>query len=177
MTAPTLNPQDAFIVVMGVAGTGKSEIGKRLAARIKGCFVEADDLHSADNVERMRQGIPLTDALRIPWLNAVCDQALSSRQRPVIISCSALKRRYRDLLRSRLGSVCIVFLDGSVEMIADRLHARRGHFATSTLLESQLRTLEPPVTEETAIRLDIGLSPEAITEKAVIWLSTVTRSN
>jgi gluconokinase len=177
MTAPTLNPQDAFIVVMGVAGTGKSEIGKRLAARIKGCFVEADDLHSADNVERMRQGIPLTDALRVPWLNAVCDQALLSRQRPVIISCSALKRSYRDLLRSRLGSVCIVFLDGSVEMIAHRLHARRGHFATSSLLESQLRTLEPPVTEEAAIRLDIGLSPDAITENAIIWLSTVTRSN
>lgn len=176
MTAPALSPYGPFIVVMGVAGTGKSEIGKRLAARIKGCFVEADDLHSADNVERMRQGIPLTDALRVPWLNAVCDQALSSRQRPVIVSCSALKRSYRDLLRSRLGSVCFVFLDGSVEMIADRLQARRGHFATSSLLESQLRTLEPPVTDEMAIRLDIALSPETITENSAIWLSTVAGS-
>jgi gluconokinase len=174
MAAPRLNPQDGFIVVMGVAGTGKSEIGKRLAARIKGCFVEADDLHSADNVERMRQGIPLTDALRVPWLNAVCDQALSSQQRPVIIACSALKRSYRDLLRSRLGSVCFVFLDGSVDMIADRLQARSGHFASSSLMESQLRTLEPPVVGETTIQLDIALSPETITDQAVTWLNSVT---
>jgi gluconokinase len=98
---------------MGVAGCGKSEVGLRLALRFGGAFVEADDLHSADNVERMRQDIPLTDALRGPLLNAVCDRALSLRQYPVIISCLALKRSYRDLLRSRLGSVRFVFLDGS----------------------------------------------------------------
>ena len=162
-----------FIVVMGVAGCGKSEIGRRLAARFEGALVEADDLHSADNVERMRQGIPLTDALRAPWLNAVCDRVLSLRQRPVIISCSALKRSYRDLLRSHLGSVHFVFLDGSATMIAQRLQTRSGHFATSSLLESQLLTLEPPELDENSIRLDIGLSPEKITDRATIWLNGV----
>jgi len=176
MEAEKFGPRDDFIVVMGVAGTGKSEIGRRLATRFEGCFVEADDLHSADNVERMRSGVPLTDALRAPWLNAVCDRALSLRQRPVIISCSALKRRYRDLLRSRLGSVCFVFLDGSAVMIAHRLQTRNGHFATSSLLESQLLTLEPPRTDENSIRLDIELSPEAITEKAVNWLNAAAES-
>lgn len=176
MAAIKLAHDHDFIVVMGVAGTGKSEIGSRLAAALNGGFVEADDLHSAENVARMRQGIPLTDALRAPWLNAVCDQALSLGQRPVIISCSALKRSYRDLLRSRLGCVRLVFLDGRAALIAQRLQTRSGHFATSSLLESQLLTLEPPGADENAIRLDIELSPEIITKKAARWLMDVTGS-
>jgi gluconokinase len=173
MAAVQFGSHDDFIVVMGVCGTGKSEIGRRLADRLEGGFVEADDLHSADNVERMRQGIPLTDALRAPWLNAVCDRALSLRQRSVIISCSALKRSYRDRMRSRLGSICFVFLDGSAATIAQRLQTRSGHFVTSSLLESQLLALEPPGGDEKKIRLDITMSLETITDQAFIWLNAV----
>lgn len=159
--------RDGFLVVMGSSGTGKSEIGRRLAASLQCDFVEADELHTAESVEQMRKGIALTDAQRHPWLHTVCDKALSMPNRPAVIACSALKRSYRDLIRARLGAVRFLFLDGSAELIAARLQARRGHFASVALLESQLRTLERPGVEEGAIVLDIALSPEAVTTAAL----------
>ena len=161
---------DGFLVVMGTAGTGKSEIGRRLAASLQRDFVEADELHTAESVEQMRKGIALTDAQRQPWLHAVCDRALSMPNRPAVIACSALKRSYRDLMRARLGAVRFLFLDGPAELIAARLQARRGHFASVALLESQLRTLERPGVEEHAIVLDITLSPEAVITAALAAL-------
>mgnify|MGYP002653511225 CR=1 FL=1 len=111
--------------------------------------IEADGLHSAANVAHMAQGLGLTDEMRWPWLEAVCAAARSESRRPVVIACSALRRVYRDFLRNWLGDsgegeVRFLFLDGPRSLIEDRLRARAGHFATVTLLDSQLATLEPP---------------------------------
>lgn len=174
MTVPNETTHDGFLVVMGTAGTGKSEIGRRLAANLQCAFVEADELHTAENVEQMRKGIALTDVQRQPWLHAICDTALSVSTRPAVIACSALKRSYRDLMRARLGAVRFLFLDGPAELIADRLLSRQGHFASVTLLESQLRTLERPDAEENAIVLDTALSPDDIIAAALAALHLTT---
>jgi gluconokinase len=155
-----------YIVVMGIAGTGKTEIAQRLAKALGASFVEADTFHSAANVERMRNGVGLTDEDRWPWLNAVCDAALAER-RPVVIACSVLKRRYRDLFRQRLGALSILFLHGPVELIAKRLGARKNHFASVTLLESQFQTLEPPGSDENPIALNVEATPETIVGQAL----------
>jgi gluconokinase len=155
-----------FVVVMGIAGTGKTEIAQWLAKAQGASFLEADVFHSAANVERMRNGIGLSDEERWPWLNAVCDAALTE-PRPVIIACSVLKRRYRDLFRHRLGELRLLFLHGTVELIAARLGARKNHFASISLLESQVRTLEPPTADEDAIAIDVAEKPERIVEFAL----------
>ena len=155
-----------FIVVMGVSGCGKSAIAQGLADRFGAPFLEADRLHSAENVELMRQGIGLTDEMRWPWLAAVCDAAMAEPTRPVVIACSALRRIYRDFLRERLVSVRFIFLDGPREVIADRMRLRPGHFATLSLLDSQIATLEPPQEDEGAVRLAITLSPPDIVDAA-----------
>lgn len=165
-----------FIVVMGVAGTGKSEIGRRLAGLLACPFVEADELHSPENIERMRNGHPLTDELRMPWLNAVCDRALATDGTHVVVACSALKRSYRDLLRRRLENVRFLFLYGSPELIATRLAARKGHFATGSLLESQLDTLEKPDDDEETSAFDVALPPDVIADRAMAGLAEATRS-
>lgn len=159
-----------FLVVMGIAGTGKTEIANRLAAALGCTWIEADRLHSAENVELMRQGIGLTDEQRWPWLDAVCEAALAETERPVVIACSALRKRYRDFMRQRLGAVRFLFLDGSTELIEQRLQARKSHFATTSLLASQLATLEAPEDDEKPIRLDIALTPEEIVSNAVAAL-------
>jgi len=133
-------------------------------------------LHSPENIERMRNGHPLTDLLRIPWLNSVCDRALTIDGSHVGIACSALKRGYRDLFRQRLAGVRFLFLHGSPELVAVRLGARTGHFATGSLLESQLATLEVPGDDEGAIWLEITLSPELIAERAAAELFEVAQS-
>lgn len=170
MAVENVITHDGFVVVMGTAGTGKSEIGRRLAASLQCDFVEADEFHTAENAAQMGNGIALTDAQRQPWLHAVCDKALSLPVHPVVVACSALKRSYRDLMRTRLGAVRFVFLDGPAELIAARLQARRGHFVSVALLESQLSTLERPGIEEDAITLDIALPPEDITRAALVAL-------
>lgn len=162
-----------FLVVMGIAGTGKTEIASRLATALGCAWIEADRLHSAENVELMRQGIGLTDEQRWPWLGAVCEAALTESKRPVVIACSALRRRYRDFMRDRLGVVRFLFLDGPTELIEKRLQARKSHFATTSLLVSQLATLEPPEDDEQPIRLNIALTPEEIVSSAVRALSAV----
>src|ERR1051325_4013030 len=126
--------RDAIVVVMGVSGAGKSEVSARLASALQCGWIEGDTLHSAENKERIRRGIPLTDALRWPWLAAICDAAVARKERPLVIACSALKRSYRDFIRARLAPVRFLFLDGPAELIAARLRARTGHFATVELL-------------------------------------------
>ena len=159
-----------FLVVMGIAGTGKTEIASRLAEALDCRWIEADRLHSPENVELMRQGIGLTDEQRWPWLAAVCDAALAAPDRPMVVACSALRRRYRDFMRDRLGAVRFLFLDGPAELIEQRLGARKSHFATTSLLASQLATLEPPQDDENPVRLDIALTPAEIVERAVAAL-------
>jgi gluconokinase len=158
--------RDCIIVVMGVSGAGKSEISGRLASALQCGWIEGDTLHSAENKDRIRRGIPLTDALRWPWLAAICDAAEARSDRPLVIACSALKRRYRDFIRARLTPVRFLFLDGAADLIAARLQARTGHFATVALLQSQLSELEPPAADENALKVDIALSPEEIVQLA-----------
>lgn len=167
MVSGLQRPNDTFLIVMGTAGTGKSEIGRRLAAALGSDFIEADVFHSPENIEKMRAGRGLTDADRKPWLHAVCTAALDCPSRPVVIACSALKRGYRDLIRDRLGEVRLVFLDGSIELIAARLEARQGHFASVPLLDSQLQTLERPGADEAPIVLDIALPLEMLVSTAL----------
>ncbi len=161
-----------YLVVMGIAGTGKTEIGRRLAEALGSAFVEADQFHSQENVERMRRGIGLTDADRWPWLAAVCDAASAETSQPVVIACSTLKRSYRDFLRQRLGAVQLLFLHGARELIKSRLLARKDHFASASLLESQLNTLEPPDAGESAIWLDVAATPDTIVAEAMLALAS-----
>lgn len=159
---------ETFLIVMGTAGTGKSAVGHRLAAALGSDFIEADLFHSPENVQKMREGRGLTDADREPWLHDVCSAALDCPSRPVVIACSALKRRYRDLIRQRLvGEVRLLFLDGTRELISARLSARKGHFASVSLLDSQLDTLERPGIDEAPIVLDIALPLDALVAAAL----------
>ncbi|MGJ7043249.1 carbohydrate kinase (thermoresistant glucokinase family) [Shinella sp. BE166] len=162
--------QAAYILVMGIAGTGKSVIASRLVNSLRGTFVEADAYHSPENVERMRQGIGLTDNDRWPWLTAVAEAAIGAEGRPVIIACSALKRSYRDVLRAKIGAFPILFLTGAPELIGERLADRQNHFASASLLESQLQTLEPPAEDEDVVYLDIRMSPDEIVVFALAQL-------
>jgi gluconokinase len=150
------------VLIMGVCGTGKSSLAARLAAATGGALVEADDFHSDANVEMMASGRPLTDADRWPWLDAVAEGARAAgRTGPVVIACSALKRRYRDRLRVRLGEIALIHLTGEPKLIRDRLEARRDHFMPPALLDSQLAELEPPAPDEAHLMVDAAFAPEA----------------
>jgi gluconokinase len=150
------------VLVMGVCGTGKSSLAARLAAATGGALVEADDFHSAANVALMASGRPLTDADRWPWLDAIAEGATAAgRTGPVVIACSALKRRYRDRLRARLGDIALIYLTGEPALIRGRLEARRDHFMPPALLDSQLAELEEPAPVEAHLPVDAALSPEA----------------
>jgi len=152
-------------VIMGVAGSGKSLIGAKLAAALHIDFVEGDDLHPPENVQRMAAGVPLTDDNRRGWLLRIADRLHDAQRARIglVVSCSALKRIYRDLLRSSgSADVRFVYLAGSRELLAERLAKRRGHFMPASLLESQLATLEEPAPDEDAWVCDIRETPDAI---------------
>jgi gluconokinase len=148
------------VIVMGVTGAGKTTVGNMLAGQLAWTFVDADSFHSAANVDKMRRGIPLDDADRAPWLQAMRDaisQWIQDRGN-VVLACSALKRSYRDELR--VGpEVKVVYLKGSKELISSRLRQRHGHFAGESILAGQFADLEEPTD---AIVVDVGLSPEEI---------------
>lgn len=140
---------------MGVSGCGKSSVGAALSARLGIPYVDGDDLHTSEAVAKMRDGVPLTDADRWPWLDRVA--GVLQDEAPVIIGCSALKRAYRDRIRAGAGGpVTFVHLAGSRELIASRMGARTGHYMPTSLLDSQFAALEPPGPEE-AITVDIAL--------------------
>jgi len=148
------------IVVMGVAGSGKSTAGALLAERLGAGFIEGDRFHLPASIEKMSAGIPLTDADRWPWLDAVGREIarLAGEGRPVVCACSALKRAYRDRLRESAGlPLNFVYLEGSRELIAGRMESRTGHFFAPSLLDSQFATLEPPGTDEGAVVADLRL--------------------
>jgi gluconokinase len=152
------------VVVMGVSGCGKSTLGRRLAAALGADYVEGDEFHPPENVARMATGISLTDADRQGWLDALARQLASARAagRALVLSCSALKRRYRDVLRSGAPDVLFVHLSGSRELLAQRMAARTGHYMPASLLDSQLATLEPPGLDENALSFDVAQAPETI---------------
>ena len=150
------------IVIMGVSGCGKSSVGAALGERLGIPYRDGDDLHPAANVEKMRAGIPLSDADRWPWLDRVA--LVLHEDAPVIVGCSALRRAYRDRIRSAAGgAVRFVHLTGSREVIATRMAARTGHYMPAILLDSQFATLEPPAPDE-ALTLDIAASMGALVD-------------
>lgn len=143
------------IVLMGVAGSGKSAVGAALAARLGARYLDGDDLHPQANIEKMSRGEPLTDEDRWPWLTLV-GRKLAKPEGILIIGCSALKRRYRDHIRAEAGApVTFVHLAGSRELITRRMGARAGHFMPTSLIDSQFSALEPPEADESAITVDI----------------------
>jgi len=150
------------VVVMGVSGSGKSTVGRLLAARLGVPFVEGDDLHPEASVAKMAAGIPLDDADRAPWLDAVAAEL----DRPVVVSCSALRRSYRDRLRRAAPGLRLLYLRGPRELLASRLAHRSGHFMPVSLLESQLATLEEPAPDERAVVLDVEATPAELVAAA-----------
>lgn len=152
------------IVLMGVAGCGKSTIGEALAAALDWPFRDADSFHPAANIAKMSRGEPLDDEDRRPWLAAIAgwiDERLQAGA-PGIVSCSALKRAYRQRIIGARGGVRLVHLAGSVDLIAERLAARKHHFMPASLLASQLAVLEPPGADERAVVVDVGLAPDRV---------------
>jgi gluconokinase len=149
-----------IVIIMGTTGSGKTTIGSFLAKRMGWEFVDADDFHPPSNVEKMKHGIPLTDADREPWLKALHDKIVewTAEKRSVVLACSALKQSYRDELRAS-SDVKFVYLKGSYQLFSQRVLARRGHFAKQDLLASQFATLEEPTD---AVIVDAAPSPEQI---------------
>jgi gluconokinase len=150
------------IVVMGVSGAGKSTLARALAQALQWKFIEGDDLHPAANVAKMSAGIPLTDEDRRPFLRAVADAIAQNRAVGVVVSCSALKRAYRDSIRERAaGPVIFVLPNLTRAQLVARLEQRTGHFMPVSLLDSQLATLEPPAADENAVVVDGTLDRRA----------------
>jgi gluconokinase len=148
-----LGPATVIVIVAGVSGSGKSTVGKLLAARLGWPFTDGDLLHPEANIARMARGEPLTDEDRMPWLRAIgenMDERIAHDQ-PAILACSALKRRYRDLLLAGRPAARIAFLQIDRDVAASRLAGRHGHFFDPDLLDSQFADLEPPARDETSV--------------------------
>jgi gluconokinase len=158
------------IVLMGVAGSGKTTVGQALAAQLGWTFRDADDFHPPANVEKMSRGIPLTDRDRQPWLAAIrayIDETLA-RGDSAVVTCSALKERYRRIIVPDPARVRLVYLAGDFALIAERLRARKGHFMKPDMLSSQLSALEPP---RDALTVDVAEPPEVIVARIRTALS------
>jgi gluconokinase len=157
------------LVMMGVSGSGKSTIADRLAARLGWRYEDGDRFHPPANVAKMSAGQPLTDEDRLPWLQAIADEIdrLAAAGQRVVVACSALKRAYRNILVHGRDDVRIVFLNGTQDLIAERLAARKGHFMPPGLLASQFKTLEPPQPSERPITVSIDAPVEAIVDDII----------
>jgi ribose 5-phosphate isomerase A len=163
-----------ILVVMGVSGAGKTTIGEELAARLGWPFEEGDSLHPEANVAKMHAGIPLTDADRQPWLTRVAAWIDGQRaaKRPGIITCSALKRAYRDVIIGDRPEVRLVYLRGGRDLIAEHLSGRKGHFMPASLLQSQIDTLEGPDPDEDPLIVDVGPSAAQVADEIIRQLGT-----
>jgi gluconokinase len=152
------------VMVMGVAGSGKTTVGRALAAALGWKFRDADAFHSAANVAKMAAGLPLDDADRAPWLAAIraCLARCLADGENAVVACSALKERYRRVLAIDPGRIKWVYLKGDHGLLRRRLAARRGHFMRLEMLQSQLTALEPP---RGALALDVAESPDALVAK------------
>jgi gluconokinase len=170
---PQHAPAALQVVVMGVSGCGKSTVGAALAQALGLAFIEGDSLHPARNVALMAAGTALTDDDRAGWLATLADKLAQAQAKDagLVLSCSALKRSYRDLLRARCPGLRLVYLQGTAAQLASRLQARSGHYMPASLLASQLSTLEPPAPDEQALRFDITLPAHQISNAAALQLS------
>jgi carbohydrate kinase (thermoresistant glucokinase family) len=172
MTAAAHRPTIA--VVMGVAGAGKTTVGQELARRLGWRFQEGDALHPPENVAKMRRGEPLDDRDRAPWLQAIAAAIDAWRRGGAsgVVTCSALKRAYRDAIIGHRPDIRLVYLHGPRQVLAARLAARTGHFMPARLLDSQLATLEPPGPDEHPIAVAIDMPTEAIVARIVAALAS-----
>ena len=169
-------PPPSVIVIAGVSGSGKTTIGTLLAERHGWDYAEADSFHSEANIAKMREGHPLTDADRGPWLRTIAawitDRLDSGR--PGVVTCSALKRKYRDLLTAGNPAVAMVLLDGDRDLIAARMKARKGHFFKETLLDTQFADLELPTPDEDVFTAPITGTPAETVDQIVKALNLDT---
>lgn len=168
--------QPIVLIVMGVSGSGKSTIAEALAARLGWTFQEGDVLHPPSNIQKMHAGIPLDDTDRGPWLAAVrawIDARVAAGE-PGIVTCSALKRRYRAGLVGGRAQVRLLYLKASADVLASRLHQRRGHFMPPALLQSQLDTLEEPGADERPIEVDVESAVSATVADALAAVRTAS---
>ncbi|MBY5316324.1 AAA family ATPase [Rhizobium leguminosarum] len=164
------------IIVMGVSGCGKSSVGEKLAEALHLAFVEGDALHPSANVEKMSKGIPLTDEDRMPWLDRIGEDIKASLEKGegIIVSCSALKRLYRDRLRAAAGgNLFFVYLEGSRALLMKRMGERKGHFMPVSLLDSQLATLQVPTGEPGVVTVDIDDTVDGIAATALKSLAAL----
>jgi len=158
------------LVVMGVSGTGKSTVGRLLAERLGRPFIEGDDLHPPENIAAMHAGVPLTDENRGPWLRAVRD-AMDAADGPTVVACSALRRAYRDVLRTAEGRVRFLHLVVTPDEIASRMAARTDHFMPVSLLASQLAALEPLQPDEDGVTVSAASTGGATVDALVAALA------
>lgn len=160
---------------MGVSAVGKSSVAADLAARLGVSAADADDLHPPSNVAKMAAGVSLDDDDRAPWL-ALVGAALSAREGGLVMACSALKRSYRDRLRAACPDVVFVHLSGARGLLADRAARRTNHFMPPSLLDSQLRTLEPLEDDEPGVVLDVSASVDELVTAAARWVRAARES-
>ena len=161
-----------IVIISGVSGSGKTTVGAMLAGRLGWPFADADDFHPDANIEKMRAGIPLTDADREPWLRAIVawmDEHIA-RGESAVVGCSALRRSYRDLLLDGRPQARMVFLATDSQVLTRRLAARAGHFFPEALLSSQLATLEPPGPDERVIRVVPADTPAGTVDAIIAQL-------
>src|SRR5690625_2576292 len=160
-----------LVVVMGVSASGKSTVGKLLARRLGVVYADGDDFHSQANIAKMHGGTPLTDADRWPWLDAIGKWLHEQAGDGAVISCSALKRVYRDRLRAATPTLCFLHLCGGEQELRRRVAHRKNHFMPASLLDSQLATLEPLEKDETGLASELTAQPEKIVETFVDYLA------
>jgi carbohydrate kinase (thermoresistant glucokinase family) len=158
--------RNPILVVMGVSGSGKTTVGAMLAGRLGWTYAEADDFHPPANVEKMHNGVPLDDEDRKPWLEAIAEW-MKDQDGPAVVTSSALKRKYRDILRVGRPDLRLVYLDGSRELIGARMAARHGHFFPKQLLDTQFADLEPPDPEENPLIVSIDAPPERVVQEII----------
>ncbi|APU13822.1 MULTISPECIES: gluconokinase [Actinoalloteichus] len=166
-----------IVVVMGVSGSGKTTIARSLAERLGVTYSEADEFHPPENIAKMESGVPLNDEDRLPWLRSIAAWISEQERADVsgVVTCSALKRSYRDLLRTGNDGVWFLHLAGSREVISDRLAGRTGHFMPASLLDSQFADLEPLESDEVGYTADVSEDAEVIVDRSLAALKAAGR--
>lgn len=169
------DPREKNIVVMGVSGSGKSTIGAMLADRLGGEFTDGDELHPPSNLALMSAGTPLGDAERLPWLHSVGRRLAfeATQQGGLVIACSALKRQYRDIIRSHAPETVFVMLDAPADLAGARVGGRAGHFMPASLVASQLSALEPLARDEAGIIVDAATPADALVAEVLERLAAL----
>jgi len=157
------------VVVMGVSSTGKTTVARGLAEQLGARFVEGDELHPQANIDKMAAGTPLTDEDRWPWLEAIAERTreVAAQGGSTVVTCSALRRAYRDVLRTAAEDTFFVHLHGTFNLLAQRMHERQGHFMPPALLQSQFETLEPLEDDERGALVDVTPPPEVVVQHAL----------